>query len=60
MGLLAGEPDGRLGLTNMSHNHLLPGGPFDMGDYLGLAVAAAGPARGFRASNQYRRRPIRT
>jgi predicted O-methyltransferase YrrM len=42
MGLLAGEPDGRLGLTELSRNHLLPGGPFDVGDYLGLAAESPG------------------
>ena len=41
MGLLT-ESDGRLSLTALAHEHLLPGGPFDLGDYIGLAAQNAG------------------
>jgi predicted O-methyltransferase YrrM len=41
MGLVA-ESDGRLSLTALAHEHLLPGGPFDLGDYIGLAAQNAG------------------
>ena len=41
MGLLA-ESDGRLSLTALAQEHLLPGGPFDIGAYIGLAAQNAG------------------
>jgi predicted O-methyltransferase YrrM len=41
MGLLT-ESDGRLSLTALAHEHLLPGGPFDLGDYIGLAAQNPG------------------
>ena len=41
MGLLA-ESDGRLSLSDLAREHLLPGGPFDVGDYIGLAAQSPG------------------
>ena len=41
MGLLAAS-DGRLSLTELAREHLLPGAPFDLGDYIGLAAQNAG------------------
>src|SRR5262245_30201187 len=37
-GLLAADRDGRLHSTDLAREHLLPGGPFDVGDYIGLAA----------------------
>jgi SAM-dependent methyltransferase len=34
--------DGKLQLTDMAREHLLPGGPFDVGDYVGLAANSPG------------------
>jgi predicted O-methyltransferase YrrM len=41
MGLLA-ERDGRLSLTAIAAEHLVPGGAFDVGGYVGLAADAPG------------------
>jgi predicted O-methyltransferase YrrM len=41
MGLLRAH-DGRLALTELAREHLLPGGPFDVGDYVGLAADSPG------------------
>jgi ubiquinone/menaquinone biosynthesis C-methylase UbiE len=41
MGLL-GEAGGRLCLTELAREHLLPGGDFDVGDYIGLAATSPG------------------
>jgi predicted O-methyltransferase YrrM len=38
MGLLHRHPDGRLDLTPVAREHLTPGGPFDVSDYVGLAA----------------------
>ncbi len=42
MGLLTRHASGRLDLTAVAREHLLPGGPFYIGDYLGLASDSAG------------------
>lgn len=42
MKLLATDPGGRLQLTEMAREHLVPGGPFDVGDYVGLAANSPG------------------
>lgn len=42
MGLLAIESDGRFALTGLAREHLLPGGPFDVGGYVGLAAQSPG------------------
>lgn len=36
------ERDGKLHLTDLAREHLLPGGAFDVGDYIGLAANSAG------------------
>jgi predicted O-methyltransferase YrrM len=41
-GLLAADAQGRLHLTELAREHLLPGGPFDVGDYVGLAANSPG------------------
>lgn len=41
-GLLAADSAGRLCLTDLAREHLLPGGPFDVGDYVSLAANSAG------------------
>ena len=41
-GLLAADGQGRLCLTAPAREHLLPGGPFDVGDYIGLAAQSPG------------------
>ncbi|MGF1580342.1 MAG: methyltransferase [Gemmataceae bacterium] len=41
MGLLV-EHEGQLRLTNLASEHLVPGGAFDVGDYVGLAANAPG------------------
>jgi hypothetical protein len=41
MGLLS-ECDGRLTLTDLAHEHLLSGGAFDVGGYVGLAAQSPG------------------
>jgi predicted O-methyltransferase YrrM len=41
-GLLAVDVEGRLQLTDLAREHLLPGGPFDVGDYVGLAANSPG------------------
>lgn len=41
LGLLAADGAGRLGLTELAHEHLVPGGHFDVSDY--VALAADGP-----------------
>lgn len=42
MGTLTVDPAGRLALTNLAREHLLPGGQFFMGDYCGLAAESPG------------------
>ena len=42
MGLLADDGQGRLGLTPLAREHLVPGGPFDVSDYVGLAADSPG------------------
>ncbi len=41
-GLLTCDAQGRLHLTDLAREHLLPGGPFDVGDYVGLAANSPG------------------
>jgi predicted O-methyltransferase YrrM len=41
MGLIA-QNDGRLTLTPLAAEHLVPGGTFDVGDYIGLAANSPG------------------
>src|ERR1700693_5969827 len=41
-GLLMADAGGRLTLTDLAREHLLPGGPFDVGDYIGLAANSTG------------------
>src|SRR5688572_3567137 len=41
-GLLARDGDGRLDLTPLAREHLVPGAPFDVGGYLGLAADSPG------------------
>ncbi len=41
-GLLATDAHGKLHLTDLAREHLLPGAPFDVGDYVGLAANAPG------------------
>lgn len=41
MGLLT-EVEGRLSLTELAAEHLIPGGDFDCGDYVGLAASSPG------------------
>jgi predicted O-methyltransferase YrrM len=41
-GLLTTDAGGRLRLTELAREHLLPGGPFDVGDYVGLAANSPG------------------
>jgi predicted O-methyltransferase YrrM len=42
MGLLHRHPDGRLDLTPIAREHLLPGGAFDVSDYVGLGAQSPG------------------
>jgi SAM-dependent methyltransferase len=42
MGLLAAGADGRLELTPLGQEHLVPGGEFDVGAYIGLAAESPG------------------
>jgi predicted O-methyltransferase YrrM len=42
LGLLSTDADGRLHLTDLAREHLLPGGAFDVGDYIGLAANSPG------------------
>lgn len=42
MGLIASDDAGLLRLTSLATEHLVPGGPFDIGDYIGLAAAFPG------------------
>lgn len=41
-GLLRQNTEGRLELTEIARNHLLPGSTFDVGDYVGLAAQSPG------------------
>ncbi len=41
-GLLTADASARLHLTEMAREHLLPGGAFDVGDYVGLAANSPG------------------
>jgi predicted O-methyltransferase YrrM len=41
-GLLTADSAGRLRLTDLAREHLLPGGPFDVGDYVSLAANSPG------------------
>lgn len=42
LGLLRPDSGTRLHLTDLAREHLLPGGPFDVGDYVGLAASSPG------------------
>jgi predicted O-methyltransferase YrrM len=42
MGLLAADEQGRLVPTPLAREHLVPGGPFDVSDYVGLAADSPG------------------
>ena len=42
MGLLEARPDGTLAPTPLAKEHLLPGGDFDVSDYVGLLATAPG------------------
>jgi len=42
MGLLAGNGNNHIDLTPLAREHLLPGGPFDVSDYIGLAAESPG------------------
>ncbi len=42
MKLLDRDPQGRIGLTQLAREHLVPGTPFDVGDYVGLAANSPG------------------
>jgi predicted O-methyltransferase YrrM len=42
MGLVERHPDGRLDLTPVAREHLVPGGAFDVSDYVGLAANGPG------------------
>ena len=42
MQLIKPDEHGRLSLTDVAREHLLPGGPFDIGDYIGLAATTPG------------------
>lgn len=42
IGLLATDAHGRLDLTPLAREHLVPGGPFDVSDYVGLAADSPG------------------
>lgn len=42
MGLLSADVQGRLTLTPLAREHLLPGAEFDVGNYVGLAAESAG------------------
>ncbi len=41
-GLLTADKDANLSLTGLAREHLLPGGAFDVGDYIGLAANSPG------------------
>src|ERR1700733_12216015 len=41
-GLLQTDASGRLHLSDLAREHLLPGGAFDVGDYVGLAANSPG------------------
>src|SRR5688572_11933546 len=42
MKLLTVDASGRLTLTDLAREHLVPGGAFDMSNYIGLAAASPG------------------
>jgi hypothetical protein len=42
LGLLANDPEGRLALTDLASEHLVPGGEFDVSGYVGLAAESPG------------------
>jgi SAM-dependent methyltransferase len=42
MKLLADFGQGQLGLTSLAREHLVPGGSFDVGDYIGLSAESPG------------------
>lgn len=42
MGLLSANDQGMLHLSDLARGHLLPGGPFFVGDYIGLAAESPG------------------
>ena len=42
MRLLDKDAEGRFCLTPLAREHLVPGGPFDVGDYIGLAAQSPG------------------
>ncbi len=41
-GLLTMDANGKLRLTDLAHEHLVPGGAFDVGNYVGLAANSPG------------------
>jgi hypothetical protein len=42
MGLLRADPSGRIDLTELAREHLVPASPFDVGDYVGLMADSPG------------------
>src|SRR5207244_3540841 len=42
LGLVADDANGRLRLTPLAEEHLTPGAPLDVSDYVGLAAASPG------------------
>ena len=42
MGFLQQDGAGTLSLTDLARNHLVPGSPFDVGNYVGLSATSAG------------------
>jgi precorrin-6B methylase 2 len=42
LGLLVRDADGRLDLSELAREHLVPGGPFDISGYIGLAADSPG------------------
>ncbi len=42
MGLLVRDGEGRIGLSELAREHLVPGGKFDVGDYIGLMAESPG------------------
>ena len=41
-GLLTIDSDGKLTLTDLTREHLVPGAPLDVGDYVGLTADSPG------------------
>jgi ubiquinone/menaquinone biosynthesis C-methylase UbiE len=42
LGLLVGDAEGRIDLTALAREHLVPGAEFDVGGYIGLAASSPG------------------